>query len=277
MNNPTLWLVLLLMTTLVATLAWVGLRFFCPSNGPAPRVNPEARVLKRPPPKPRQPRQPSSFRLSSLLAPFKSKQMIWVGVGLLLAALTVTVTLALSNYINPPAITGEDMGPTGSVGAILHEEILVPPQPLPPSMFIGTGSFDLEHADRDWSKLDAHFRNTVLQLFAKMEGRGYKMALLEGYRSAERQEMLAAKGPSVTQARGGQSKHQYGLAADIAPLHEDRLVISDRDPWAAAAYQVLGEEAEKLGLTWGGKWAMRDLGHVESAAKVSRLMQSPAS
>ena len=275
MNNPMLWLVLLLMATLVATLAWVGLRFFCPSSGPAP--SPAADAAIRRPPRSRQPKPHSSFRFSSLLAPFKSRQMIWVGVGLLLAALTVTVTLALSNYINPPAITGEDMGPTGSVGAILHEEVLVPPQPLPPSMFIGTGSFDLEHADRDWGKLDAHFRNTVLQLFVKMEARGYKMALLEGFRSAERQEMLAQKGASVTQARGGQSKHQYGLAADIAPLRDDRLVISDRDPWAAAAYQALGEEAEKLGLTWGGKWAMRDLGHVESPAKISSLMQSPAS
>ena len=195
---------------------------------------------------------------------------------LLLVGFIVAFTLTLSNYIDPPAITGEDRGPTDTVGVVLREEVLVPPQPLPPTMFFGTESFDLQHADRDWGKLDARFRNSVLQLFAKMEARGYRMALLEGARSAERQELLALKGPSVTQARGGQSKHQYGLAADVAPVHNDHLIISERDPWAASAYQALGEESVKMGLAWGGKWAMRDLGHVEQAAKLSSLAKRPS-
>jgi peptidoglycan L-alanyl-D-glutamate endopeptidase CwlK len=200
-----------------------------------------------------------------------------LAASLLLVGFTVTVTLTLSSYINPPAITGGDMGPTATVSNVLGEEVLVPPQPLPPSMFIGTECFDLEHADRDWSKLDGRFRNAILQLFVKMEVRGYKMALLEGYRSPERQDMLASKGPSVTHARGGQSKHQHGFAADMAPVREGHLRISERDPWAASAYQALGEEAGKLGLAWGGSWAMRDLGHVELAAKLSQLTIQPSS
>jgi peptidoglycan L-alanyl-D-glutamate endopeptidase CwlK len=217
------------------------------------------------------------FHLSSLLSPFKSRQIIWVAVSLLLVGFIVTLTLAFSNFINPPAMTGEDMGPTDAVGNVLGEEILVPPQPLPPSMFIGTESFDLEHADRDWNKLNPGFRNTVLQLFVKMEARGYQMALLEGFRSAERQEMLANKGPHVTQARGGQSKHQHGFAADLAPMRDARLMISERDPWTASAYKALGEEAEKVGLTWGGNWAMRDLGHVERAGRITSSTNKPAS
>jgi peptidoglycan L-alanyl-D-glutamate endopeptidase CwlK len=43
-----------------------------------------------------------------------------------------------------------------------------------------------------------------------------------------------------------------------------RLVISERDPWAMQAYQALGEEAEKAGLVWGGRWTLRDYGHIES-------------
>src|SRR5471030_2255571 len=64
--------------------------------------------------------------------------------------------------------------------------------------------------------------------------------------------MLAAKGSSVTQVGGQQSKHQYGMAVDVAPVRNGVLVISEKDAWAATAYALLGEEAERLGLTWGG-------------------------
>lgn len=276
MNISTFWLVLLLMAALMTTLTWVGLRFFCASEGQTPRSQTAPRI-RRWMPRYRWPQLRGAFRLSSILSPLKNQQIIWVAVTLLLVGFTVSLTLALSNCINPPAITGVDMGPTGTAGVVLREEVLVPPQPLPPSMFIGTESFDLEHADRDWGKLDAGFRNTVLQLFAKMESRGYRMALLEGFRSAERQEMLAEKGLSVTHARAGLSKHQYGFAVDIAPVRNDRLMISSWDPWAASAYKALGEEAEKMGLAWGGNWAMRDLGHVEHAAKISSSTKQPVS
>ena len=102
-----------------------------------------------------------------------------------------------------------DMGPTGDVGDILREEVLVPPQPLPPSLFVGTESFDLEHADRDWNKLNPRFRNTVLQLFLKMEARGFPMALLEGYRSVPiarrcwRRRAPASPRPGVARASIG--------------------------------------------------------------------------
>lgn len=270
MNISIFWFLLLLLASLMTTLTWVGLKFFCPSEGPrrttpgSPRRMPRFRLRL-------------DLRFPTFLRAMMGRQVLWLVMILPLVGLMVTLTLALSEHIRPPAMTGEDLGPTDDVGVVLREEILVPPQPLPPSVFIGTECFDLEHADRDWSKLDAGFRNSVLQLFARMETRGYRMALLEGSRSAERQEMLFQQGPGVTRARGGRSKHQYGLAADIAPLREGRLMISERDPWAAAAYRTLGEEAENLGLAWGGRWAMRDLGHVESAARIGAPARMPMS
>ena len=45
-----------------------------------------------------------------------------------------------------------------------------------------------------------------------MKARGFPMVLLEGYRSPERQDSLAGQATLVTKAKGGQSKHQYGLA-----------------------------------------------------------------
>jgi peptidoglycan LD-endopeptidase CwlK len=142
---------------------------------------------------------------------------------------------------------------------------LVPPPPLPPETFVTADRPHLQGADRDWAKLDPVFRDRVLMLLARLAARGYPMALLEGYRSPERQDLLAGLGGHVTLARAFQSAHQFGLAVDLAPLRAGKLVIDESDPEAMTAYAALGEEAERLGLVWGGRWAMRDYGHVEAA------------
>ena len=59
------------------------------------------------------------------------------------------------------------------------------------------------------------------------------------------------------------SYHQHGLAADFAFLRDGRIVISEQDPWAMRGYALLGEIAEATGLTWGGRWSLKDYGHVE--------------
>jgi peptidoglycan L-alanyl-D-glutamate endopeptidase CwlK len=119
-------------------------------------------------------------------------------------------------------------------------------------------------ASRDWALLDKEYSQRLLQAFRIMKERhGYDMAILEGYRSPERQDALAAQGSSVTNAKAFQSWHQYGLAADCAFLRDGKLVISERDPWAMRGYQLFGEVAESLGLTWGGRWKMMDFGHTE--------------
>ena len=117
---------------------------------------------------------------------------------------------------------------------------------------------------RNWGLLQPDFSQRLLLLFKIMkEKHGYDMALLEGYRSPGRQELLASMGASVTNARAFQSWHQYGLAADCAFLRDGKIVISEKDPWAMRGYQLYGEVAESLGLTWGGRWQMMDLGHTE--------------
>lgn len=154
------------------------------------------------------------------------------------------------------------------VSDLLLGEQLVPPPPLPPVLFM-TPEVEvvrpgLVSASRDWALLDKEYSQRLLQAFRIMKERhGYDMALLEGYRSPERQDALAAQGSNVTNAKAFQSWHQYGLAADCAFLREGKLVISERDPWAMRGYQLFGEVAESLGLTWGGRWKMMDFGHTE--------------
>ncbi|WP_109479260.1 M15 family metallopeptidase [Paraburkholderia sp. C35] len=158
--------------------------------------------------------------------------------------------------------------PDEKIAQLLNGEQLVPPPPLPPEAF-ATQEVEqirpaLKDASRDWNLLDADFRTRLLLVYKIMrEQHGYEMALLEGYRSPERQNRLAQMGSNVTNAAAFQSYHQYGLAADNAFLRDGKIVISEKDPWAMRGYQLYGQVAEQVGLTWGGRWKMMDLGHVE--------------
>ncbi|MBS0346971.1 MAG: M15 family metallopeptidase [Proteobacteria bacterium] len=154
------------------------------------------------------------------------------------------------------------------VALLLEGERLSPPPPLPPEVFttqeVEISRPDAVHASRNWQLLDAEFTQRLLVAFRLMEERhGYRMTLLEGYRSPERQARLFAEGEHVTRAKANMSYHQYGLAADSAFFRDGKIVISERDPWAMRGYELFGEIAEQLGLTWGGRWQLRDFGHVE--------------
>jgi peptidoglycan LD-endopeptidase CwlK len=158
--------------------------------------------------------------------------------------------------------------PDEKISALLNGEQLVPPPPLPPEVF-ATQEVEqvrpaLKDASRDWNLLDPDFRTRLLLVYKIMrEQYGYEMALLEGYRSPERQNRLAQMGGNVTNAAAFQSYHQYGLASDNAFLRDGKLVISEKDPWAMRGYQLYGQVAEQVGLVWGGRWKMMDLGHIE--------------
>lgn len=89
--------------------------------------------------------------------------------------------------------------PDEKIAALLNGEQLVPPLPLPPEVF-ATQEVEqirpaLKDASRDWNLLDADFRTRLLLVYKIMhEQYGYEMALLEGYRSPERQNRLAQMG-----------------------------------------------------------------------------------
>lgn len=154
------------------------------------------------------------------------------------------------------------------ISVLLEGEQLVPPPPLPPDVFttreVEMIRPDAVHASRNWNLLDPEFTQRLLVVFKLMKERhGYDMVLVEGYRTPERQARLYEQGAHVTQAGANMSYHQYGLAADSAFFRDGKLVISERDPWAMRGYQLYGEIAQQVGLTWGGDWKMQDYGHVE--------------
>lgn len=154
------------------------------------------------------------------------------------------------------------------VTELFNGEHLAPPVAPPPLLF-ATREIEalrplLGSASRNWSMLNADYAQRLLMSFRIMKERhGYVMAILEGYRSPERQTMLAKMGSNVTNAAAFQSWHQYGLAADCAFLRDGALHISEKDPWTMRGYRLYGEVAESLGLRWGGRWKSMDFGHTE--------------
>lgn len=109
------------------------------------------------------------------------------------------------------------------------------------------------------------FRNAVEKVVNDMQAAGYKVRVFETLRSNERQEFLYGFGRDYDDGRGAVTRartadggwHFYGLAAD--------LVEDDGSPWIAPQkfWQDLGLIAEGHGCTWGGRWQMVDLPHIQ--------------
>jgi peptidoglycan LD-endopeptidase CwlK len=217
---------------------------------------------------------------SQLAISAKMSQSTFAGMQNLLVKRRLLILITAGILATPPlvaiALRGKQLfqfdeisrTPDEKIAQLLNGEQLVPPPPLPPEAF-ATREVEqvrpaLKDASRDWNLLDADFRTRLLLVYKIMhEQYGYDMALLEGYRSPERQNRLAQMGGNVTNAAAFQSYHQYGLAADNAFLRDGKIVISEKDPWAMRGYQLYGQVAEQVGLTWGGRWKLMDLGHVE--------------
>lgn len=183
----------------------------------------------------------------------------------IILAIVIKPSRSLEGYADMPQATDP------VIIALLQGEQLVPPAPLPPELFttqeVTAIRQDLSGASREWALLDQDFKQRLLTVFQLMAKRGYQMALIEGYRSPERQNFLSSQGAQVTNVSAYQSYHQYGLAADSAFFRDGKIVISEKDPWAMEGYRLYGEYAESAGLTWGGRWKLMDFGHIELQKK----------
>ncbi len=109
---------------------------------------------------------------------------------------------------------------------------------------------------------------------AAMRAFGAAIFVVQGVRSTAEQQALYAKGRTapgriVTYLDGElkRSKHQtqadgVGHALDVAFVNDPRTPKDETFdltmPWA-----VVGTMGEHLGLVWGGRWQLVDLGHLE--------------
>jgi len=84
------------------------------------------------------------------------------------------------------------------------------------------------------------------------------------YRDNDSQAALYAQGRTapgriVTNAKPGQSFHQYRCAFDFVPL------VNGKPNWSnLKLFEVCGEIAESVGLEWAGRWkSFKELAHCQ--------------
>lgn len=97
---------------------------------------------------------------------------------------------------------------------------------------------------------------------------GIDIIVTSTYRDHASQDALYAQGRSlpgrvVTNARGGQSWHNWRLAFDVVPLRAGKPVWgstgADLDLW-----KRVGAIGERVGLEWAGRWVrMREYPHFQ--------------
>lgn len=123
------------------------------------------------------------------------------------------------------------------------------------------GTVDARSA-KNIETLHPHVRPKARALIAQAAKMGIKAVITSGTRDYEEQNTLfaqgrTAKGIVVTNARGGQSNHNFGIAFDVT-------IFGGKEPvWDGPEYQTLGTIGVSLGLEWGGAWKFKDDPHFQ--------------
>lgn len=143
-----------------------------------------------------------------------------------------------------------------------------PPKAIPaPPANASTDGSDLDlRTNKNILTLDPFVRPTFISLaqignaVAAKEGLHYRM--ISGTRSYEEQDRLWAKGRSapgskVTNARGGYSRHNFGIAGDFGVFDANGLYLDSTNPVLASTIHKAVADAvksAKLPIDWGGDW-----------------------
>ena len=89
------------------------------------------------------------------------------------------------------------------------------------------------------------------------------MRITSGLRTIKEQNKLYAQGRTrpgkiVTNAKGGKSYHNFGLAVDIVEIKNGKAL------WTNPDWIKIAELGKSLGLEWGGDWvSIKDMPHFQ--------------
>lgn len=128
----------------------------------------------------------------------------------------------------------------------------------------------------------------ITQVIALAANVGLDVRVVQGLRTFEEQTKLYnqpwdkrdndgdgridEKDEKVTNAKAGQSNHNYGLACDLC------VFVNGKPDWNNLQnFATIGRLAKQVGLEWGGDWKFKDRPHVQlkglSVKECSRLYQ----
>lgn len=122
-----------------------------------------------------------------------------------------------------------------------------------PPTTVGTTKTGDERSERNIVTLLSEVQPLARSLIQTAATNGITIKVISGTRTYDEQNALYEQGRSkagriVTNARGGYSNHNFGIAFDIGVFEGARYI--EESP----AYKALGALGMQLGLEWGGNW-----------------------
>lgn len=108
-----------------------------------------------------------------------------------------------------------------------------------------------------------------------------EIRIVQGFRTFAEQTVLYAQGRTtpgkkVTNAKAGESMHNYGLAIDFALLIDDKEISWDlKKDWdgdKVADWMEVVKVFKDAGYTWGGQWKFTDNPHFEKRGDWKNLL-----
>lgn len=136
-------------------------------------------------------------------------------------------------------------------GAIYRH--IVRPQASATVAFTGPRDQANARSERMIATLLPHVRPYARALYFKARDNGIAINIISGTRTHAEQDVLYAQGRTtggeiVTNARGGYSNHNFGIAFDIGVFSGNRYLPE------SPLYKAVGALGMELGLEWGGNW-----------------------
>jgi peptidoglycan L-alanyl-D-glutamate endopeptidase CwlK len=119
-------------------------------------------------------------------------------------------------------------------------------------------------SSRNINDLEPQVASMCREFIEDCARQGITVIITSTYRSLEEQAALYAIGRTkpgnrVTNAKPGQSSHQYRIAFDFVPLIHNKAVWNNSE-----LFTQCGEIGEKVGLEWSGRWlTYRESAHFE--------------
>lgn len=117
---------------------------------------------------------------------------------------------------------------------------------------------------RDIKELHPIVQEKAQAFIAKCKENGIDALIISTYRDNAAQDALYAKGRTkpgaiVTNAKAGQSFHNYRVAFDFVPI------VHGKPDWNnLETFKRCGEIAESVGLEWAGRWKkFKEMAHCQ--------------
>jgi len=101
-------------------------------------------------------------------------------------------------------------------------------------------------------------RGNATAFILDAQSRGIYLRITNGYRTFAEQDALHAQGRTatgniVTNARGGESWHNFGLAIDVLEFRNG-VTTADNMLWETENWDLIGAIGRSHGFEWGGDW-----------------------